>query len=95
LNNKYQFSLQDYILWTDKTDQRNGIHAVRGDTLEKVRGILHPDTGLSSQLITFDILNQPDYKSTFLLSAIHYKPKTELSLTFNLTWLCDNYSCLL
>lgn len=54
---------QDYVLWTDKMDQKNGIHVARLDRQEKVRGILHPDSGLSSQLITFDDHNQPDMKS--------------------------------
>ena len=59
--------LQDYLLWTDKDDQRNGIHAARLDTLEKVRGILHPHAGMSSDLVTFDIHNQPEMAGAYIL----------------------------
>lgn len=42
---------------------KNGIHAARLDKQEKVRGIIHPHAGLASDLITFDIDNQPDMTS--------------------------------
>ncbi|XP_052265927.1 low-density lipoprotein receptor-related protein 4-like [Dreissena polymorpha] len=54
---------KDYLIWTDKDDVKNGIHAARLDKQEKVRGILHPGSGLASQLITFDINNQPEMTS--------------------------------
>ncbi|XP_060590191.1 low-density lipoprotein receptor-related protein 4-like [Ruditapes philippinarum] len=40
----------------------NCIHAARLDTLEKVRGILHPHAGMASDIVTFDIHNQPEFK---------------------------------
>ena len=52
-------------MWTDNTDMKNGIHAARLDKLEKVRGIIHPHAGFASDLITFDINNQPEMKSVF------------------------------
>ena len=42
---------------------KNGIHVARADKKEKVRGMLHPHVGLASDLITFDINNQPDLPS--------------------------------
>ncbi|KAL4220501.1 Low-density lipoprotein receptor-related protein 2 [Mactra antiquata] len=51
---------QDYLLWTDMSDTKNGIHAARLDKLEKVRGILHPNAGIASDLITFDVNYQPE-----------------------------------
>ncbi|KAH3870466.1 hypothetical protein DPMN_033654 [Dreissena polymorpha] len=54
---------KDYLMWTDKGDVKNGIHAARLNKQEKVRGILHPGSGLASQLITFDINNQPEMTS--------------------------------
>ncbi|XP_052784175.1 low-density lipoprotein receptor-related protein 4-like [Mya arenaria] len=53
----------DYVIWTDKDYIKNGIHAARLDKQEKVRGILHPHSGLASQLITFDQKTQPNFTS--------------------------------
>lgn len=77
---------QDYLLWTDKEDQKNGIHAARLDKLEKVRGILHPHAGLASDLITFDIHNQPDMDSACGLDNGYCE---HLCIpTSNVTYLC-------
>ena len=48
---------------------KNGVHAARLDKLEKVRGIIHPHAGFASDLITFDIENQPDMKSMYFISS--------------------------
>ncbi|XP_055868461.1 low-density lipoprotein receptor-related protein 4-like isoform X2 [Biomphalaria glabrata] len=60
----YGLSLfRDYILWTD-TEDLNGIHVARLDKKEKVRGIIHPKNGVASDLVTFDIQNQPDINNS-------------------------------
>lgn len=62
-NQNYQnailiFFLQDYIVWTDQNDM-NGIHIADIQTQNKVRGILHPQTGHALDVIAYDVLNQP------------------------------------
>lgn len=54
---------QDYLLWTDFSTERNGIHVARLDTMTKVRDILHPDVGMAYDLLTFDSQNQPDFET--------------------------------
>ncbi|OWF40871.1 low-density lipoprotein receptor-related protein 4-like [Mizuhopecten yessoensis] len=51
---------QDYIIWTD-TDKMNGIHVADLNTGTKKRGILHPQVGVSADLITYDQSNQPNF----------------------------------
>ncbi|XP_033760426.1 LOW QUALITY PROTEIN: low-density lipoprotein receptor-related protein 4-like [Pecten maximus] len=51
---------QDYIIWTD-TDKMNGIHVADLSTGIKKRGILHPQVGVSADVITYDISNQPNF----------------------------------
>lgn len=54
----FNFFLQDYIVWTDQNDM-NGIHIADIQTQNKVRGILHPQTGHALDVIAYDVLNQP------------------------------------
>ncbi|RUS85413.1 hypothetical protein EGW08_006804 [Elysia chlorotica] len=49
----------DYLVWTD-SDDLNGVHVARMDKMEKVRGIIHPNVGHATDVITFDPRNQPD-----------------------------------
>ncbi|XP_061194926.1 low-density lipoprotein receptor-related protein 4-like [Saccostrea echinata] len=49
---------QDYLVWTDQFDM-NGIHIADMQTKNKVRGILHPQTGIALDVIAYDVLNQP------------------------------------
>lgn len=49
----------DFLIWTD-TENLNGVHMARLDKKEKVRGIIHPNVGIASDLITFDPRNQPE-----------------------------------
>lgn len=64
--------LQDYLLWTER-GARNGIHIVRMDNMDKIRQLIHPKTGIASDLISFDAQNQPTYSParlyTLLISA--------------------------
>lgn len=50
--------LKDYLVWTDQNDM-NGIHMADIQTQNKIRGILHPQTGQALDVIAYDILNQP------------------------------------
>ncbi|XP_048744811.2 low-density lipoprotein receptor-related protein 4-like isoform X2 [Ostrea edulis] len=55
----YGISLfQDYLVWTDQNDM-NGIHIADIQTQNKVRGILHPQTGEALDVIAYDVINQP------------------------------------
>lgn len=57
--NFYGISMfKDYIVWTDQNDM-NGIHIADIQTQNKVRGILHPQTGHALDVIAYDVLNQP------------------------------------
>lgn len=50
--------LKDYLVWTDQNDM-NGIHMADIQTQNKIRGILHPQTGQALDVIAYDVLNQP------------------------------------
>lgn len=50
--------LKDFLVWTDQNDM-NGIHMADIQTQNKIRGILHPQTGQALDVIAYDVLNQP------------------------------------
>ena len=70
---------------------KNGIHAARLDKQEKVRGIIHPHAGLASDLITFDIDNQPDMTSklSIILSKIRLAHRKKIIMFMRLLNLND------
>ncbi|XP_036362725.1 low-density lipoprotein receptor-related protein 4 isoform X3 [Octopus sinensis] len=74
---------QDYLIWTDYTTSRNGIHVARLDSLDKVRDIMHPEFGRARDLLTFDASNQPDFETACADGSCKHLclPKGEKSYT--------------
>ena len=58
---KFILQFQDYVIWTDQGDM-NGIHVGDIITKNKVRGILHPQTGVAYDVISYDEHSQPQLK---------------------------------
>ncbi|XP_014768919.1 low-density lipoprotein receptor-related protein 5 [Octopus bimaculoides] len=75
--------LLDYLIWTDYTTSRNGIHVARLDNLDKVRDIVHPEFGRARDLLTFDASNQPDFETACADGSCEHLclPKGEKSYT--------------
>ncbi|KAK3090942.1 hypothetical protein FSP39_015919 [Pinctada imbricata] len=62
-SNFYGISVfQDFLIWTDQGDM-NGIHIADIVTKRKMRGLLHPRTGVAHDVITFDKHAQPQLPS--------------------------------
>ncbi|XP_013405316.1 low-density lipoprotein receptor-related protein 4-like [Lingula anatina] len=51
-------TFKDYLLWTDQ-GTRNGLHIAMKDTGQKVRGVVHPNTGTAYDILAYDYQHQP------------------------------------
>ncbi|ESO92872.1 hypothetical protein LOTGIDRAFT_162349 [Lottia gigantea] len=80
---------KDFLLWTDSGDM-NGLHVARLDKKTKERGIIHPGYGVATDLITYDVQNQPLFSDKGLPCLYGKHECEQLCLRgANLTYYCD------